>query len=208
MHITTSSFVGSFTRPKDTPKDKPIFPFIGRSNVGKSSLINTLLNRKNLAKTSATPGKTQLINYFLINEAWYLVDLPGYGWAQIAQKKRVEWEKMTKAYLSQVPITTLFLLLDSRHPLLKIDLSFLQWIVKANLPYSLILTKADQCKKKEIYDHIRQLESTFYAKEWPLPPSFVTTSKGNHSLASNIEVLEYIEMMLTLPSLQKPDRIQ
>ena len=206
MHITSSIFVKSLTHAKNAPSDKPSFAMIGRSNVGKSSLINRLLNRKNLARTSAMPGKTQLINYFLVNDTWYLVDLPGYGWAKVSKAHRTQWEKMMKAYLSQAQLTTIFVLLDSRHPLQAIDLTFLEWIIQAKRSYALVLTKADKCKKK-ITTHIRQLQQALHARNWPLPPLFVTSAKEvqrvdptairkGESMQGYMEVLAYIEELL------------
>ena len=199
MHITSSTFVKSLTHAKEAPNNKPSFAMIGRSNVGKSSLINCLLHRKNLARTSSMPGKTQLINYFLVNDAWFLVDLPGYGWAQASKTSRLKWEKMVKTYLSQASITTIFILLDSRHPLQSIDLAFIAWVIKAKLSYGLVLTKADKCKKKEIATHIRLLEKELHTRKWRLPPLFVTsaTSAAYKSAPGGYhEILAYIEELL------------
>ena len=199
MRITSSTFVKSLTHAQEAPSHPPSFAMIGRSNVGKSSLINSLLQRKNLARTSSVPGKTQLINYFLVNNSWFLVDLPGYGWAQASKASRLKWEKMVKTYLSQAPITTLFILLDSRHPLQHIDLNFMEWVVKAKLPYGLVLTKADKCKQKEISAHIRLLKKELEARKWPLPPLFVTSStSAAHKAAPDgpNEILAYIHERL------------
>ena len=176
MRITSSVFVKSVVHAKEAPKGKPQFAMIGRSNVGKSSLINALLHRKNLARTSGMPGKTQLINYFLVNEAWFLVDLPGYGWAQRSKQQRAGWEKMVKSYLAQASLETVFLLLDSRHPLQAIDMTFIAWLVQAKLPYAVVLTKADKCTQRAINTHLQQLEKAFHARRWPLPPFFVTSA--------------------------------
>lgn len=204
MKINTSSFLKSFTHAKDVPDNLPAFVTIGRSNVGKSSFINSLLKRKNLARISSMPGKTQLINYFLVNDAWYLVDLPGYGWAKVSKSSRLQWEKMIKTYLSQIKINTLFLLLDSRHPLQNIDLTFIQWVIQAKLTYALVLTKADKCKPIEIKNHIQQLEDTLHERGWSLPPLFVSSIKEKRSNSSypstspnHLEILTYIEECIT-----------
>jgi GTP-binding protein len=194
MRIDSSSFVKSATTAQKVPTDLPTFALIGRSNVGKSSLINRLLQRKSLARTSIKPGKTQLVNYFLVNKAWYLVDLPGYGWAQVSKKKRLQWDKMVKSFLSQATINTLFVLLDSRHPLQKIDMEFLHWVAQAKLSYGIVLTKADKCKKREVITHVGLLQKTLTQANYPLPPLFVTSSKDQSK--GHEEMLEYVEEQL------------
>ena len=193
MKIISSTFVQSATSTKEAPNDKPAFALIGRSNVGKSSLLNRLLNRKNLARTSVTPGKTQLINYFLVNEQWYMVDLPGYGFAKVSKTSRASWEKMVHSYLRQASLQTVFLLLDSRHPLQALDIAFIDFLVQAKLPYALILTKADKSKRHQIALHIQKLENLLTSKKYALPPLFVTSaSKGS----GHQDLLQYIDELI------------
>ena len=196
MKIISSVFVKSITHYHDAPKEKPAFAMIGRSNVGKSSLINTLLGRKNLARTSAVPGKTQLINYFLINDKWFLVDLPGYGWAKTSQTNRVKWEKMVSLYLSKASLGMIFLLIDSRHPLQKIDLDFIQWLDKRKLPFALVFTKADKCKKNVLKKNIQAMESRLHEYLVSLPPFFITSAKSEDNTLSKEngcqQILAYI----------------
>ncbi|MBO7305859.1 MAG: YihA family ribosome biogenesis GTP-binding protein, partial [Bacteroidales bacterium] len=149
MKITKALFAGSSQLLKDKPKQKlPEFAFIGRSNVGKSSLINSLCGVKGLAKTSATPGKTLLVNHFLINDSWYLVDLPGYGYAKVSQAARAKLAKMNNNFINNSPeLVMLFVLLDSRHNIQKIDLEFLISLGEAGIPFAIIFTKADKLGK-------------------------------------------------------------
>ncbi len=152
MIIKTATFKVSNTDHKLCPIDnKPEFAFIGRSNVGKSSLINMLTNQKNLAKTSGTPGKTQLINHFEINNEWYLVDLPGYGFAKASKKARHCWEEFIAAYLTQrKTLLNTFVLLDSRLPPQNIDLEFMGWCGEKQLPFSMVFTKLDKLSSSEL----------------------------------------------------------
>ncbi|HRH60738.1 MAG TPA: ribosome biogenesis GTP-binding protein YihA/YsxC, partial [Chitinophagaceae bacterium] len=144
MQIKSAVYIISSPSVKDCPKpDKPEYAFIGRSNVGKSSLINMLCNNTRLAKTSAAPGKTQLINHFLINGFWYLVDLPGYGYAKISQSSRRRWEQMIENYLrKRENLMNVFVLIDSRHPPQKIDLEFIGSLGKWQIPFAVVFTKA------------------------------------------------------------------
>jgi GTP-binding protein len=152
MNITSAAFVTSSPDYKKCPKtDLPEFAFIGRSNVGKSSLINMLTGRKSLAKVSGTPGKTRLINHFLANEAWYIVDLPGIGFAKIPKNERVRLESMIEGYLlHRDNLKLLFLLVDARHEPQKIDLDFMAWLIRNNLPFALLFTKTDKLSKLEL----------------------------------------------------------
>lgn len=151
MEIKSAEFVMSNTNPSGCPPpDKQEFAFIGRSNVGKSSLINLLVNRRNLAKTSSSPGKTQTINHFLINGDWYLVDLPGYGYASISRSKSQSWGPMIETYLKKrTNLLTTFLLLDPRLDPQKIDLEFIQWLGNEGIPFSLVFTKADKITRNQ-----------------------------------------------------------
>ena len=152
MNIKQATFAGSSQKLSDRPKMKlPEFAFIGRSNVGKSSLINSLCNYKGLAKTSSTTGKTLLINHFLINDSWYLVDLPGYGYAKISQKARLKLAKMNNDYINNSEeLVMLFVLLDARHSIQKIDLEFLTSLGEAGIPFAIIFTKADKLTKRAL----------------------------------------------------------
>lgn len=192
MEITNSEFVISNTDVKKCPAGTfPEYAFIGRSNVGKSSLINMLTGRKGLAMTSATPGKTMLINHFLINNSWYLVDLPGYGYARRGQKGQEQIRTIIEDYiLEREQMTNLFVLIDSRLEPQKIDLEFMEWLGENGIPFAIIFTKADKLKggrlKINISAYLRELR-----KQWEeLPPYFITSSEER---LGRTEVLNYIE---------------
>ena len=195
MRITKAVFAGSSQKLEERPKAKlPEFAFIGRSNVGKSSLINTLCSNDKLAKTSATPGKTLLINHFLINGSWYLVDLPGYGYAKISQKGRENLTKMINRYISiSQELALLFVLLDSRHPIQKIDLEFLMALGEAQVPFSIIFTKGDKLGKNALAAQVEANKKTLLQYWEELPPIFVTSSETGFGKE---DLLEYIESVL------------
>lgn len=192
MEITSAEFVISNTDVKKCPAGTfPEYAFIGRSNVGKSSLINMLTARKGLAMTSATPGKTMLINHFLINKNWYLVDLPGYGYARRGQKGKDQIRTIIEDYiLEREQMKNLFLLIDSRLEPQKIDLEFMEWLGENGIPFSIIFTKADKLKsgrlKMNINAYLREL-----SKQWEeLPPYFISSSENR---TGRTEILDYIE---------------
>jgi ribosome biogenesis GTP-binding protein ysxC len=192
MEITSAEFVISNTDVKKCPAGTfPEYAFIGRSNVGKSSLINMLTARKGLAMTSATPGKTMLINHFLINKNWYLVDLPGYGYARRGQKGKDQIRTIIEDYiLEREQMTNLFLLIDSRLEPQKIDLEFMEWLGENGIPFSIIFTKADKLKsgrlKMNINAYLRELSN-----QWEeLPPYFISSSENR---TGRTEILDYIE---------------
>ncbi|WP_347297088.1 ribosome biogenesis GTP-binding protein YihA/YsxC [uncultured Bacteroides sp.] len=192
MEITSAEFVISNTDVKKCPAGIfPEYAFIGRSNVGKSSLINMLTSRKGLAMTSATPGKTMLINHFLINKNWYLVDLPGYGYARRGQKGKDQIRTIIEDYiLEREQMTNLFILIDSRLEPQKIDLEFIEWLGENGIPFAIIFTKADKLKggrlKMNINSYLREL-----GKQWEeLPPYFISSSEDRTGRA---EILDYIE---------------
>lgn len=194
MEISNAEFVISNTDVQKCPAGNlPEYAFIGRSNVGKSSLINMLTGRKGLAMTSATPGKTMLINHFLINKRWYLVDLPGYGYAKRGQKGQEQIQRIIQSYILQrVQMTCLFVLIDSRLDPQPIDLAFIEWLGENGVPFALVFTKADKLKggklKSNIAGYMRQLQ-----EQWEeLPPYFVTSSE---SKAGRQELLDYIEQI-------------
>ena len=192
MEITSAEFVISNTDVKKSPPGIfPEYAFIGRANVGKSSLINMMTGRKGLAMTSATPGKTMLINHFLINKSWYIVDLPGYGYARRGQKGKDQIRTIIEDYiLEREQMTNLFVLIDSRLEPQKIDLEFMEWLGENGIPFSIIFTKADKLKggrlKMNINNYLREL-----SKEWEeLPPYFVSSSENR---TGRTEILDYIE---------------
>lgn len=192
MEIISAEFVISNTDVKKCPAGIfPEYAFIGRSNVGKSSLINMLTARKGLAMTSATPGKTMLINHFLINKNWYLVDLPGYGYARRGQKGKDQIRTIIEDYiLEREQMTNLFVLIDSRLEPQKIDLEFMEWLGENGIPFSIIFTKADKLKggrlKMNINAYLREL-----GKQWEeLPPHFVSSSEDR---TGRMDILNYIE---------------
>ena len=192
MEISSAEFVISNTDVRKCPAGVfPEYAFIGRSNVGKSSLINMLTARKGLAMTSATPGKTMLINHFLINKSWYIVDLPGYGYARRGQKGKDQIRTIIEDYiLEREQMTNLFVLVDSRLEPQKIDLEFMEWLGENGVPFSIIFTKADKLKggrlKMNINSYLREL-----SKQWEeLPPYFVSSSEDR---TGRKEILDYIE---------------
>ncbi|MDF2437225.1 MAG: GTP-binding protein [Bacteroidota bacterium] len=179
MEIRSANFVISNTDIAKCPAPKlPEYAFIGRSNVGKSSLINMLVERRDMAKTSGKPGKTQLINHFLINENWYLVDLPGYGYAQVSKDKREQWEKFIRKYiLERENLMCLFVLVDSRLSPQRVDLEFMDWLGENNIPFVMVFTKMDKLSKLKTATNIRNYKEEM-GKSWDeLPPCFYTSAE-------------------------------
>lgn len=191
MDIKEARFIVSNTDVAKCPRpDKPEYAFIGRSNVGKSSLINMLTGRKSLAKTSGKPGKTRLINHFLINEEWYLVDLPGYGYAKIAKKEREKWEKFLRTYILQREnLYNLFVLIDSRHNPQPIDLEFMEWLGLSQIPFSIVFTKTDKLKPEELEANINYYEEKLLETWDSVPPVFVSSAEKG---TGKNEILKYI----------------
>lgn len=192
MEIKSAEFIISNAFVEKCPDtNQPEYAFIGRSNVGKSSLINMLTGRGKLAKTSATPGKTMLINHFLINGSWYLVDLPGYGYAKRSKKDKEKLEYMISGYiLERKQMVNLFVLIDSRHEPQKIDMEFMEWLGEHQVPFSIVFTKADKLGggklRQNISAYLKELK-----KQWEeLPPYFITSSETRTGRA---ELLNYIE---------------
>jgi GTP-binding protein len=167
MNIHNVQFIKSAVHIGQKPKpDMPEVAVIGRSNVGKSSLINTLFNRKRLAKTSATPGKTKFFNYFLIDKCLYFVDLPGYGYTKLSKKEKEDWQKNIEAYLkNNVNLKRVFLLLDARHHLLSNDIAMINWLEFYQIPYNLILTKSDKVSRGQLNETAKKLKIAYPAKE-------------------------------------------
>ncbi|MBN2237389.1 MAG: YihA family ribosome biogenesis GTP-binding protein [Bacteroidales bacterium] len=192
MIVKTASFLVSNSYYQNCPSpEKPEYAFIGRSNVGKSSLINKMTGVNGLAKTSGKPGKTQLINHFIINDEWFLVDLPGYGYANIPIKIRNKWETMISGYLqTRVNLMTTFILLDIRHSPQKIDINFIENMAENQLPFALVFTKADKLSKRKLEENVKAYQD--YLKEsWEeLPTLFISSSETG--LGSE-EILNYIE---------------
>jgi len=191
MEITKATYVISSPTVEGCPKpDKPEYAFIGRSNVGKSSLINMLTRNAKLAKTSNTPGKTQLINHFLINNSFYIVDLPGYGFAKVSQSTRATWEKMIAGYLKErTNLVTVFILIDSRHEPQHLDLEFLRKLGEWGVPFNMIFTKADKITQREAAKHARQFIDAM-KHEWEfIPRSFMTSAI---KFLGRKEILAYI----------------
>ena len=195
MKIKSATFTVSNSDHKLSPTDgRPEFAFIGRSNVGKSSLINMLTDVKKLAKTSSTPGKTQLINHFEINKEWYLVDLPGYGFAKASKTSRAQWEKFIAEYLLQrETLMNIFVLIDSRIEPQQIDLEFMGWCGEKGLPFAIIFTKADKLNSSKIAQNVINYKKELLKNWEELPPIFVSSSETKKGRE---EVLEYVDEIL------------
>ena len=178
MVIKTAEFVKSSGRWQECPEaTMPEYAFIGRSNVGKSSLINAMLNHKDLAKTSQTPGKPQLINHFLINEKWYLTDLPGYGYARVSKSMRKEFEKINTNYiLNRKNLVNLFVLIDSRHTPQQIDLEFIEWCGESGVPFSVVFTKSDKLKPNIAISNVESYKAELLKSWESLPEIYVTSA--------------------------------
>ncbi|MBO7417566.1 MAG: YihA family ribosome biogenesis GTP-binding protein [Bacteroidaceae bacterium] len=196
MKINTAEFVISNTDVSKCPQTGlPEYAFIGRSNVGKSSLINMLTNNKKLAMTSSTPGKTQLINHFLINKQWYLVDLPGYGYANRSKKSVADIQRIIGSYLEQrLEMTCLFVLVDSRLEPQKIDVDFMNWLGKNQVPFAIVFTKADKQSKLKTDNNVKTYLNTLSEQWEELPPFFITSSLNG---SGRDELLFYIESINT-----------
>ena len=192
MIIKSAEFVISNTKPSlCPPADRAEYAFIGRSNVGKSSLINYITDNKKLAKTSASPGKTQLINHFMINDSWYLVDLPGYGYAVTSQKNRQKWQEFIADYiLKRETLLNLFVLIDSRLPAQQIDLDFMEWLGIKGIPFAIVFTKTDKLTSSKLNKNLLayKKEMLKYWEEMPL--SFNTSATGKIGKET---ILNYIE---------------
>lgn len=189
--IKSARFVISNSDIRKCPQDnKPEYAFIGRSNVGKSSLINMLTRHNKLAMTSSMPGKTLLINHFIVNDEWYLVDLPGYGYAKRSKKQNERLEHIISSYiLDREQMSNLFVLIDSRHAPQKIDLEFFEWLGENGVPFSIVFTKADKLTKTALASNVEAYK-TRLLEEWEeLPPIFITSSE---SAMGRDELLEYI----------------
>lgn len=178
MLITSSEYIISSPDYLQSPEpDKPEYAFIGRSNVGKSTLINMLCNNEKLAKTSGTPGKTQLINHFLINKEWYVVDLPGYGFAKVSQSQRKKWEQMIEDYLlKRETLMNVFILIDSRHAPQKIDLDFVNQLGEWKTPFSIVFTKSDKENQRTVSANVKSFLDKMRESWQFLPQHFVTSA--------------------------------
>lgn len=195
MRITEAKFAGSSVRAADKPGRRlPEFAFIGRSNVGKSSLINMLCGNSRLAKTSSTPGKTKLINHFIINDSWYLVDLPGYGFAKISKKEREDLRIMINDYIqNSQEMVLLFVLIDSRHDIQKIDLEFIAGLGENEIPFALIFTKGDKLGPNALAAQIER-DKEILLEQWEeLPTMFVSSSETQ---LGKKEILDFIQQYI------------
>ena len=195
MRITEAKFAGSSTRVSMKPARKlPEFAFIGRSNVGKSSLINMLCGNRKLAKTSSTPGKTKLINHFIINDSWYLVDLPGYGFAKISKTEREGLRKMINDYIqNSEEMVTLFVLVDSRHDIQKIDQEFISGLGENGIPFAIIFTKCDKMGPNVLKAQIER-NKAILSEQWEeLPQMFVSSAENG---LGKEEILDYIQQYI------------
>lgn len=191
MIIRSASFVTSSAKISQCPPPSlPEYAFIGRSNVGKSSLINMMVNRKGLAKISGSPGKTQTINHFIINEEWYLVDLPGYGYARVSQKMREEWNRLFSSYISvRENLVSLFVLIDGRHEPMPADLAFMERMALASIPFARVFTKTDKVSAGERDRNIAEHDRIMLERWETLPPTFITSATRG---TGREELLKYI----------------
>ncbi len=193
MKINTAEFIISNSEVSKCPNEPlPEYAFIGRSNVGKSSLINMLTNQKYLAKTSSKPGKTQLINHFKINSNWFLVDLPGYGYAKVSKKTKSTFQKFITDYFELRPqLVCAFVLIDIRHEAQKIDLEFMQYLGESEIPFSIIFTKADKVGKQKVHSLVSDYRKKMLADNWEEMPTYFVTSSTDKT--GKEEVLDYID---------------
>ena len=201
MEITSAKYIISSPNVDGCPKpDKPEYAFIGRSNVGKSSLINMLTRNAKLAKTSGTPGKTQLINHFLVNGTFYIVDLPGYGFAKRSMSQRKEWEKMIEGYLRERDsLVTIFVLVDSRHEPQNIDLAFLRKLGEWQVAFNVVFTKADKTTQSLAHKHARMFVEEM-RKEWEfIPRTFITSAEKFHGRKELLGFLEELNAQFEKP---------
>jgi GTP-binding protein len=192
MTIHDIQFIGSFTDHRQAPTEAtPEYAFIGRSNVGKSSLINSLLERKEIARVSKKPGKTQQLNFFLINENWHIVDLPGYGYAQVSKKERTKWEHMVNNYfIHRQQLQCAFVLIDANVPPQKNDLAFINWLGKNSIPFVIVFTKTDRLTANQRNKNVTRFKKTMLQDWEHLPQFFVTSSVDN---SGREEILQFIE---------------
>lgn len=200
MHIKSAEFVMSNSDVAKCPKDRlPEYAFIGRSNVGKSSLINMLMLRRNLAKTSGRPGKTQLINHFLINKNWYLVDLPGYGYARVSKSSKKTFQKFITSYFElREQMILAFVLVDCRHEPQPIDLEFMQWMGENGIPFNIIFTKADKLKPKALERNI-EIYSNKMLETWEeMPKHFITSASNSEGRDDVLNHIAEINQNLTI----------
>ena len=194
MKIKSAEFVMSNSDVSKCPKERlPEYAFIGRSNVGKSSLINMLVDRKNLAKTSGRPGKTQLINHFIINKSWYLVDLPGYGYARVSKKAKKTFQKFITDYFEQrTQLVLAFVLIDCRHEPQPVDIDFMHYLGEANIPFQIIFTKADKLKPNALTRNVDAYVKKMLESWEEMPVYFITSSskkEGKEAVIDNIDVI-------------------
>ncbi|TXE07262.1 YihA family ribosome biogenesis GTP-binding protein [Seonamhaeicola algicola] len=194
MDIKSASFVVSNSEVEKCPKSNlPEYAFIGRSNVGKSSLINMLTNRKSLAKTSGRPGKTQLINHFLINNNWHLVDLPGYGYARVSKSSKKTFQKFITQYFSKrLQLVCAFVLVDIRHTPQTIDLEFMQWLGENGIPFCIIFTKADKLKPMAIERHVEDYKNIMLETWEEMPEYFITSSSKSIGKDNLLNYIDYL----------------
>jgi GTP-binding protein len=192
ISVKKAEFVGSFVRTDKCPTDnKPEYVFIGRSNVGKSSLINMLCEEKYLAKTSGTPGKTQTMNFFRINDSWYIVDMPGYGYARTSRTMRAEWEKMIWYYLTKrETLQYVFVLIDAMVPPQQIDLDFVNKLGENGIPFVLVFTKTDRLKVDDRKRNVENFNKKLLENWETLPPQYITSSERK---VGRVEILSFIE---------------
>ena len=202
MKVKTAEFVISNTRVDLCPKPEiPEYAFIGRSNVGKSSLINSICNNKKLAKTSSTPGKTQLMNHFMINDEWYLVDLPGYGFTKTPNHLRMKWQNFTRNYLrSRENLMCVFVLLDSRHNVQKADDEFMEWLGENAIPFVMVFTKMDKLDPRDIEGNVNTYLEKM-SEKWSFLPQYFLTSAEKKT--GKEEILAFVEE--TNKTFVKPD---
>ena len=198
MKISSATFCISSPSYKKCPTDgRAEYAFIGRSNVGKSSLINMLTGVKGLAKTSGRPGKTQLINHFLINKEWYLVDLPGYGYAKTSKTSREKWGRMMRDYfLHREALTNVFVLIDSRIPPQRIDLEFIEFLGTNGVPLCIVYTKTDKEKQREVMANIKAMKAALKEQWEELPPMYLTSSLTGYGRDGVLDCIESINQTL------------